>query len=62
MLGKESKKDFSDLKYYPNGYEGDLHLKEVYNFGSNRISYIEMEKILSDAVSSFKQLVKELDE
>ena len=34
----------------------------VYNFGSNRISYIEMEKILSDAVSSFKQLVKELDE
>lgn len=31
VLGKESKKDFSDLKYYPNGYEGDLHLKEVYN-------------------------------
>lgn len=34
----------------------------IYNFDSYNISYIEMEKILSDAIKSFKRLVKELDD
>lgn len=34
----------------------------IYNFSSNNISYIEIKKILSDAIKSFKQIIKELDE
>ena len=33
----------------------------IYSFTSNDITYIEMKRILSDAIESFKKLVRELD-
>lgn len=52
-----------------NGFEKPPRLRGgktstlgIYNFSSNNISYIEIKKILSDAIKSFKQIIKELDE
>lgn len=50
------------FKKPPRLRDGKTSTLGIYNFSPKNISYIEIKKILSDAMKSFKQLVKELDE